>query len=87
MRSDEHVVHEESVIWSGAENSYGLSVLWIPTGEAVHNEQFASVIEVILCSLKHIIVPFSGHLLVDLSPPDLVLLFFGIWLADSLVFR
>ena len=85
--SYDHVVHEKAMIGSCAENSDCLPVLRIPTDEAVYYKELVSVVEVVLGSLEHSLICVPSHLLVDVTPPNLLVFFLCVRLDYPLVLR
>lgn len=78
-------MHEKSMVWSGTDDPHGLSVLRIPTDPAIDHEQVVFHTQVILSSLEDSVVSFSWEHLVDVTPPDLLVLAGSVWLDNPLV--
>jgi len=84
-RTDQHVVHEERVIGASADNAHFDAVFRIPTGESVDDIKVIASVQVVDSASAVLHERRFGHLLVDRSPPD-VLIALGI-VDDTLVFR
>ncbi len=82
-RADEHVVHEERVVGTAANDADLDAVLGVPAGEAVKDVDVVARVEVVdgtlAVDLKRVLV----HLDVDGAPPDVVL--GGLLVDDALV--
>lgn len=81
--SDEHVVHEQGVVGSCADDANLDAVLRLPTGEAVKDVDVLAGVEVVDGTLSIDLEGVLVHLDIDGSPPDVVL--GGVLEDDSLV--
>jgi hypothetical protein len=72
-RADEHVVHEEGMVWARANDSHLDPVLGIPPGETVNAEDRITEIEKVSRSLPVELEQLRLDREVDAPPPDLTL--------------
>ena len=72
-RADEHVVHEEGMVWARADDSHLDLVLGIPPGETVDAENRIAEIEKVSGSFPVELEQLRLDRGVDTPPPDLTL--------------
>lgn len=72
-RADQHVVHEEGVVGTSANDSDLDAVLWLPAGKAVKDVNVLAGVEVVDGTLTVDLKGVLVHLDVDGAPPDVVL--------------
>ncbi|KAH3686254.1 hypothetical protein WICPIJ_002751 [Wickerhamomyces pijperi] len=92
-RLDQHISHEQSMVSSGTHNSNLQSVLWVPAGKGINNEDLFPGSQVVVGSGLGDLPGVFRNLLVNRTPPNLICGGFLIdnslvlWRSTSLVTR